>query len=89
MEGVKRKPEVVMVGLPWATQVDGQLDPATVQLQPQGVGGLFGGGGHEEAVGPLGHEPQCHVLCLGVHGAWDEDLQVHAAVVAQHRGLCV
>lgn len=70
------------------TQVDGEFHPPTVQLQAERVCRLFGSGGHQEAVGPLGHEAQGQVLCLGVHGARHDDLQIHAAVVAQHCGLC-
>lgn len=70
------------------TEVDGEFDPSSVQLQPQRVGRLFGGGGHEQPVRPLGHEAQRHVLRLRVHGAGHDDLQIHAAVVAQHRRLC-
>lgn len=70
------------------TQIDRKLDPSAVQLQTERVCRLFGGGGHQEAVGSLGHEAQGQVLSLGVHGARHDDLQIHAAVIAQHCGLC-
>lgn len=70
------------------TQIDGELDPSTVQLQSECICRLFGGGGHKEAVSSLGHEAQGQVLCLGMHGARHDDLQIHAAVIAQHCSLC-
>lgn len=69
------------------TKVHGELDAASVQLQSQGVRWLFGGGGHEQAIRPLWHEAQRNVLGLRVHGDRHDDLQVHAAVITQHRGL--
>lgn len=69
------------------TQIDGELHPSAVQLQAERICRLFGGGGHQEAVGSLGHEAQGQVFCLGVHGARHDDLQIHAAVIAQHCGL--
>lgn len=71
------------------TEVDGELDAAAVQLQAQRVGRLLGGAGHKQAVSALGHETQHHVLGLRMHGDRHDDFQVHAAVVAQHRRLCV
>lgn len=71
----------------WLTKVHRQLDAASVQLQSQGVRWLLGGGGHEQAVRPLGHEAQRQVLGLCVHGDRHDDFQVHAAVVAQHGRL--
>ena len=71
----------------WPTEVHGELDSASVQLQAQGVCRLLGGGGHKKTVGPLGHEAQHHVLSLRVHGDRHDDLQVHAAIVTQHRRL--
>lgn len=70
------------------TQIDGQFDPSAIQLQTERIGRLFGGGGHEEAIGSLGHKAQGQILCLRVHGARHDDLQIHAAVIAQHCGLC-
>lgn len=69
------------------TEIHGELDSASIQLQAQGVRRLLGGGGHEQAVRTLGHEAQCHVLSLCVHGDRHDDLQVHAAVITQHRRL--
>lgn len=70
------------------TQIDSELDPSTIQLQTERICRFFGGGGHQEAVGSLGHEAQGQVLSLGVHGARHDDLQIHAAIIAQHCGLC-
>lgn len=67
------------------TQVDGELDPASVQLQAQRVGRLLRGGGHQQPEGPLRHEAQGHVLRLRVQRPGKNHLQVHAAVEA-HRG---
>lgn len=72
----------------WLTEVDSEFDPASVQLQAQGVRRLFGGGGHEQAVRPLRHEAQRHVLGLRVHGDGHDDFQVHAAIVTQNGCLC-
>lgn len=73
----------------WFTKVHGELDAASVQLQSQGVRGLLGGGGHEQAICPLRHEAQRHVLGLRVHSDRHDDLQVHAAVITQHRRLWI
>lgn len=73
----------------WPTEVHGEFDAASVQLQSQGVRRLLGGGGHEQAVSPLRHETQRHVLRLRVHGDRHDDFQVHAAVVTQHRRLWI
>lgn len=71
------------------TEIHGELYAASVQLQSQGVRWLFGGGGHEEAVRPLRHETQRHVLGLRVHGDWHDDFKVHAAVITQHCRLWI
>lgn len=73
----------------WPTEVHGELDSASVQLQSQGVRWLLGGGGHEQAVRPLRHEAQRQVLGLCVHGDRHDDLQVHAAVITQHSRLWI
>lgn len=70
------------------TEIHSELDAASIQLQSQGVCWLFGGGGHEQAIRPLRHEAQWHVLGLRVHGDRHDDLKVHAAVITQHRCLC-
>lgn len=70
------------------TQVDCELDSPPVQLQAQRVGRLLRGGGHQQPEGPLGHEAEGHVLGLGVHRPGQDHLQVHAAVVAHHSGVC-
>lgn len=66
------------------TEVYGQLDAASVQLQSQGVRRLLGSGGHQQAVRPLGHKAQRHILGLRVHGDRHDDLEVHAAIITQH-----
>lgn len=71
----------------YPTEIHGELHTASVQLQAQGVGWLFGGGGHEQTVRPLRHETQRQVLGLCVHGDGHDDLQVHAAIITQHRCL--
>ena len=73
----------------WPTEVHGEFDAASVQLQSQGVCRLLGGGGHEQAVSSLRHETQGHVLRLRVHGDRHDDFQVHAAVITQHRCLWI
>lgn len=70
------------------TQVDCELDSPPVQLQAQRVGRLLRGGGHQQPEGPLGHEAEGHVLGLRVHRPGQDHLQVHAAVVAHHSGVC-
>lgn len=70
------------------TQVDSELDSASVQLQTQRVRRLLRGGGHQQPEGPLGHEAEGHVLGLRVHRPGQDHLQVHAAVVAHHGGVC-
>lgn len=70
------------------TQIDSELDPSAIQLQAERVCRLFGGCGHQKAIGSLGHETEGQVLCLGVQGTRHDDLQIHAAVVAQHCGFC-
>lgn len=69
---------------PQPTEVYSHLDATSIQLQSQGVRRLLGGGGHQQAIRPLGHEAERHVLGLCVHGDRHDDLEVHAAIVTQH-----
>ena len=70
------------------TQVHSEFDSASVQLQTHGVRWLLRRGGHQQPIGPLGHEAQGHVLGLRVQRPWQHHLQIHAAVIAHRGGFC-